>query len=403
MKAVLEVIKKNILSIVCLLVAILAIVAVYVWPLPGKQTELQATLESRKTELDSLDSLAKKVRKLPMTSPEETTAQELKVFPTEKVIAAGNQAVALMTNEGKAVGELAAQLNEHKLLLPESLPAPTEPVAYEYAQAYAKVMDLAQADLGETLAMKALHAGILPTKDQIDAEEARREKELKENELVVGVNDKQITDRIARMKLRLADDLRAEIASRSQIWMEIGALDVYPGLIGATKPPLAPVIYYSQIGLWVQQDICSALAAANASADGVASASVKHLLKLEVTETGAGSAASADGTPAKVNTLSGRSNNDKYEVIPFRLIILVDATKVPQVLTELARNKFLTVNKCDLATVDIGSQLAAGYYYGDSPAVVQLTIDGEELLLKSWLSKYVPPNLTATPGTTPPG
>jgi len=406
MKNVLEALKKNVLSLVCLLVALLAVVAVFVWPLPAKQTELQQKLEARKSELDALDGLAKKARKVPQVDPNATDVKQLDGFPNDKVITVGQQIVQQMTSESKAAEELALKINEHQLLHKESLPAPTEPVAFEYKDKYTAIMDLTGQDRSQTLAVRVLKAGVPPTPEEVAAERVRKAKEIQDNEGVPGQNDKQIAERIARMQASLVEDMRAEVAARSQMYMNNSALDVYPGIIGATKPPAAAVIYYSPIGLWVQEDVCSALAAANASSDGVAHSAVKHLLTLDVTETGTGAPAAPGATPdpnaaaaKKTPSLSGRTSSDKYDVIPFHLVIYVDAAKVPQVLASLSRDKFITVNKVDLATVDIAAQTAAGYYYGDNPSVVMLTIDGEELFLRSWLAKYIPKDLTTPPAT----
>jgi hypothetical protein len=94
-------------------------------------------------------------------------------------------------------------------------------------------------------------------------------------------------------------------------------------------------------------------------------------------------------------------SNATYEVIPFRMTIVVDAAKVPAVLTELARNKFITVLKCDLSSVDMATQMLGGFFYGTRP-VVQLNLECEELFLKSWLTKYMPPSI-ASPAAPPPG
>ena len=52
-----------------------------------------------------------------------------------------------------------------------------------------------------------------------------------------------------------------------------------------TGKPQAPDIWQAQFMLWIQQDVCQALAAANKNASCVLDAPVKHLVKLVVRPT----------------------------------------------------------------------------------------------------------------------
>src|SRR4051812_29295639 len=117
MNAVMDIAKKNLLSIICVLVATLAMVAVFVWPLPGKFAQIQAKADARKAEYESLNSLAHKDRKQPQTELAGTDQPKLGGFPTPEVIEQGNQLVAEITAQSKAVQESAAKLNEHQLLV----------------------------------------------------------------------------------------------------------------------------------------------------------------------------------------------------------------------------------------------------------------------------------------------
>ncbi|CAN5634336.1 hypothetical protein BH09PLA1_BH09PLA1_36800 [soil metagenome] len=415
MNAVMEIVKKNMLSLICAVVAILAMVAVFIWPLPGKFEEVQTKANARKAEFESLDSLAKKERKLPLTdfgtNPE---AKALDGFPTEKVIAKGTQLVSDITTQSKAAQDLAAQLNEHTPLVPDALPNAPTGKAYTYQQEYQRMMDFQNPDpniRNKTIAVKILKAGVTPGEAELLAEKERRKQEIKDNEWIPNQNDAFIEAKIAQMESTIGETLRKEIASKSLMYMNPDALDIYPGVLGIGEPPKAEPIYHSQLGLWVQQDVCTALAAVNAASNaaavaedpkaaGIISSAVKHLIKIDVNEdsgrTGSNPGQPAEGAPTGATNLTGHASNAMYEVIPFRLTIYVDAAKVPAVLTELARNKFITVLKCDLSGVDMGTQVLAGFFYGPRP-VVQLTLDCEELFLKSWLTKYMPPSIAAPP------
>jgi hypothetical protein len=258
-----------------------------------------------------------------------------------------------------------------------------------------------------------------PTETDIRAEGERRAKEITDMRLIPGPNgnQKEITEEIAQMAAGLADEMKSEVAQNSQMYINADALDIYPNILGTTSPPSPVAIYFSQVGLWVQRDVFTALAAANSNASGVMQSPVKHLVKIDVNEEAGHSGAASGGggwsggTPAfagggdvpvpdagavRAATPTGRSSNATYEVIPFKLVINVDARAVPQVMTEMSRNRFITILTCNITAVDSGTQLLAGYYYGAVP-VVQLEMDCEILLLKSWLSKLMPPQLNPPP------
>jgi hypothetical protein len=439
MQIALDLVRKNILIVVCVCIAILAMVAVGFWPLPGKFDELRTKLDGRKREYEALDALVKKERHLPITDPTETTGKVLEQYPTPLAIKRAGEVAEALTKEGKAVLELAAKYNEHKLLVPVSLPHPTPTLTVQFQDAYQGQMDYVNPEpkvRNETLPYKVLKAAIPPNEQDIQTEAARREEEIRREKNFPGAQAAMEAE-IAQMRATLPDELRKDIASKSQMYMNPDAVDVYPGImVGAAggAQPTAAQIYFAQVGLWVQQDVFSALAKANEGSTGVVTSAVKHLLKIEVLEefgkvttggtptavpTFAGFAGGSGGLPILTNTNitqytgmgatpgaegvavsprgpTGRTSGPLYDVIPFRLVINVDATQIPKVLTELSRNKFITVTKCEIACREATSEMLLGYYYGQVP-VVQLSLECEMLLLKNWLTQYMPPSLAAAP------
>ncbi|MBC8107767.1 MAG: hypothetical protein H7Z14_14335, partial [Anaerolineae bacterium] len=294
-----DIAKKNLLSIICVVIAILAMVAVFVWPLPGKFAEIQAKADARKAEYESLSNLARKERKLPATDLAGTEQKVLGGFPTQAVIEKGNLLISEITTQSKSVQESAAKLNEHQLLVRDSLPTPGTSVSYKYQQEYQRVMDFANPDpaiRNQTIAVRILKAGVPPTEADITVEKERRKKEIEDNELIPGQNDAQVAARVAQMEATIGETLRSEIATKSNMYMNPDAMDIYPNVLGVSEPPKAEPIYYSQLGLWVQQDVCSALAAVNAATNaaaaaadpsrptGILTSAVKHLIKIDVNE-----------------------------------------------------------------------------------------------------------------------
>ena len=81
-----EIVKKNIISIICGVVA-LAAVAVWFTIGTGKQQEVQDKLAQSKQTHDALAALLTKTRQLPTVDPDNPTTDNLKQFPSEKIIA----------------------------------------------------------------------------------------------------------------------------------------------------------------------------------------------------------------------------------------------------------------------------------------------------------------------------
>jgi len=81
------------------------------------------------------------------------------------------------------------------------------------------------------------------------------------------------------------------------------------------------------------------------------------------------------------------------------LSLIVDAAKIPTVLRELSRGRFITVTNMTVTSKDPAAAMLSGYYYGQVQ-IVQLDLECEELLLHAWLTKYMPDVVKG--GATPP-
>jgi hypothetical protein len=154
--------------------------------------------------------------------------------------------------------------------------------------------------------------------------------------------------------------------------------------------------------MWIVDDITQAIANVNQNGGGptndILHNPIKQLEKLSnisaVVSTDPNDLTSGVGsaTPSGKWTVSptGRVSNAFYDVIRFKLVLLVDAAKVPQVLRGLQMGEFITIWNAQIdAVVDPAIMAQAGYRFGDQP-VVRLEIDGEDLLLKSWSNDLLP-------------
>jgi hypothetical protein len=224
-------------------------------------------------------------------------------------------------------------------------------------------------------------------------------------------NPAALNDRINELKAAVPEELAQAAAKNCMMYINTAppALEYYAKVTAnpQSAPDLASV-FVAQLELWVQQDAVQGLKAANSTGTCVLDAPIKQLISLSIVDDSirpflAGplpAAAGAPATPAPVDSKApfakkygrsptGRDSNGVYDIIRFRLALLVDAEKVPLILQALSRDKFITVAGCSMMEIDSAVWQSRRYLFGDKP-VVQLTLDCEDLFLREWTQTYMP-------------
>jgi hypothetical protein len=88
--------------------------------------------------------------------------------------------------------------------------------------------------------------------------------------------------------------------------------------------------------------------------------------------------------------------NGLYDVLRFKLRLVVDAAKLTQVVRELEASRFITVLNVQIKEVVdpvmSASSPQGGFRYGNKP-VIRVEIDCEELLLRSWTNSFLPDSM----------
>src|ERR1700722_2647627 len=105
----LEVVKKNLLSILSGVVALAAVAAAY-WPVGGMFENLQSASDRRGAVYTELEGLLTKSRQLPLTDPTKTQQDELKLFPNQKTIDLGNSVTKHVSDQSTAMVNLIVKL-----------------------------------------------------------------------------------------------------------------------------------------------------------------------------------------------------------------------------------------------------------------------------------------------------
>jgi hypothetical protein len=246
----------------------------------------------------------------------------------------------------------------------------------------------------------------------------------------VPVNLEDVTAKYNAAALKLPDQMKYEVATKHKMYVANDAFAVNPVMTGNGLPATVD-IWYSQMTLWIQQDVANALKEANANATNILDAPVKHLWKLTIPSAGTGGgtpfgpgiytdavaaagAAAVPVTPTPVNgsdivpltpvpsvSPTGRVSNPMYDVVQFTLVIDVDASQIPAVLAALSHNQLMDVMSLTATSVDPEDLQQQGFFYGSAP-VVQLTLSCESLFMRQWTQNLMPDSVKRLRGIAPP-
>lgn len=454
-----ELVKKNLLSIIFGVVAILAIVADF-YPMGGKREALKAEAAAHARKAEDLRGLLTKQRSLPIVKPGGTEAEPLNGFPTKQAVEVAHQATEQVNKAADALAIKASdEINKHKPLVEGALPgtpgdtlpqsrfaryyigmfpppsqqasvggAPVAPPAARPADAPPSLMDI-------------LHAGVPPTNDEFAAARVEKQKQVETEVTRLGpngpINPQEVMDAVNAAFKTLNEEMRSATAKKSKVYVAPDAFSLYPNMTVASVPEPTH-IFWAQIGLWVQEDICKAIADMNEGSANVIEAPVKRLVKITFvndntigqtaqpgpvpvfvspgwtptqgvgTDSSMSMAMTTDAsgaqTPAPPMDLNvdltknknvalsptGRQSNGLFDVVHFEVELEIDAAKVPQVLDSLGSKRYISVIQLEsLDSVDSALMRGMGYYFGPKPCV-KIKVKCEELFFRSWLQNFVP-------------
>jgi hypothetical protein len=420
-----EIVKKNLVSIICGVVALAAIVAVFVYPLGGFYTELKEKAQERASVQGKVNSLLNKSRGFPNFDPNETTTASLNKFPSKAVINAATEAQKGVTGNADKMVNTALQLNErgHGLVLPNSLPSPiSQPIAIKFRRTLQDALD--------HLRTEELLAGIPPTSEEFNNRADVIWKSMQKDIVMVDGQATNLDQVMARYQDRinkLPEEMKKEMATKNKMYIDpINVMRVSASLPADGNSPSREAIWWSQVAFWVTRDVADAIKETNAHSTNVTDSPVKNLIALTVPEDffppgvasmagGANNAlsgrtaidpnASPDGTtPSPTGGLpdptqplpdgstqspTKRVSNNLFDVVQFKMTLDIEADKVPLFLATLATNRFITVTRMEMNPVDSQLKQIQGYVYGPKP-VVTLDLDCEELFMRQWTLKYMP-------------
>jgi hypothetical protein len=416
-----EIIKKNILSIVCGVVA-LAAIGLSFYPLGSYKTGLLETLQKRVSVYHAVDSLRNKPRNKPVLDPDKTEAEPLGRFPNQEVIDLATKKKEEFEQQAKKIMDTAVAMNKHDVLVPNTLPAPT-------SSAYLIMFRDGYKDAVEKRIAAILKSTTLPTPEQIKAATDKLRAE-KYNPSITGLGgstgQQTLEQAFQQEALLVPAQEQRRVAAEHLCYMDpLTALPVNTKVTTA-QVPLVTDVWYAQLSYWIYEDVAKAIAATNAGATNIMDAPVKHVTMIRLGSTvsplpyilppGTTGAIEGDANAAVPKTPdvspTGRVCNPLYDVVAFEVQVNMDAEKIPWLLKELENKRFISVHSMNVTSVDSISQQNLGYFYGSKP-VAQVTLECEEIMFRDWSHKLMPPAVAQnmgggeggamTPGANPGG
>lgn len=263
---------------------------------------------------------------------------------------------------------------------------PFDPKRYRDKALYIPYMKKINDTLEQYLAAPSLAATAPPTQEQIFAE---RDKLI---DTFSKQNPAEVLDRATRRMI-------LQQAEAGMIYVDEKALDrVFPKDSRAIPRP--EKMWEAQVNVWVTNEILQAITATNqdwlagqrklsgAETPGtVVNSAVKHLLKLAISESVMPSVAGAERAQL---SLTSRKTSSQYAVVQYGFRVIMPTKHIRLLMEKLESRNYHTVTKVAVKATDRAGM--TGFYYGTEP-VADVLIEGELLLLGSWVRDVVPESM----------
>lgn len=411
-----DIVKKNLISIICGVVALLALVAVFVWPLDGYFETLKENASKRADQYKAMNTLLSKQRVAPIYDPNNPNPVKLTKYPSKTIIDKGDLAQKAVGKQSEAMYDFAVQLNQkgHELVVPNTLPSP---VNNSDALGFHNKLQDALKRLREDY----LAAGVPPTEEERKSREEQLWKSMEKDIIVVDgqpTNLEIVKGRFEAERLKLPDIMKNEMATKNKMYIDPLVVMAMPKNLPEKDYPSREAIWWAQVQYWVYSDVAAAIAEVNSKSNNVLQSPIKNLLALDVPPSffpgtsgvatprldagdgGGGATSPTGGRPdatialpeGNAGTPTRRLSNNLYDVLQFKMTVDIEADKIPLFLKTLATNRFMTVTRVEMNPVDSQEKQRAGYVYGPRP-VVTLSLDVETLLMREWTIRYMPPEI----------
>jgi len=435
MSGVLTFVKRNIWIVLLTIVTIAILPTAYVFS-SGWNKSLREELERQANEAYRSVDVTVEYRALQIDPSEEPVATP-GVAPNPHLNDFYSQLRESQKEQLESVITRAQEFNQRgrEPLIDGLFPEPTGGLAQAETKriAMGEQFTLRKPDNAYQRLLDSINAGPpvdIPTlSDQIDDLIARRQDE---REAELGAQQQDLDE---EAKAALQEDLvnlrLASYAARASEISVYADVSIFPGLDATFnvlpqvfpnplgQPPPLFVCYLWQHDYWTLQDVFDAIRDMNTDQLGeltvVTDSLVKRIISLSID----GPVAAVRGAPLPQTAVTGpdmqqvgtdygysvtgrytHADNRLYDVRIVNLSLVTDWERLPELFDGFAKTNFISVLDFDARPVNLFADLNLGYYYGEK-RVIQVDMQLEVLLLRSWTEPYMPESVREQLGMPP--
>lgn len=418
MKKVLGWVKSNLVIVIALVLAIIAIPAMLFFSNRWNQSireEVSADVSNTMRQLSALPV----TYDIPAMMTGGEAWQSDRVAPNRQINERMEAVLRRLSSDAERVRDIAIERNQagRTPLIDGLFPSPSNENARvglltdmtrERPGAYAALLEQARAGMppeadGVKRTLEARRARLVQ-----EVVQGRVEQDLSEEEA------KEIQDRLSEERL----EIYTNHASRLSFY---AAPEAFIG-VRAWRPdeglPSIETAWEWQMDLWVAQDIVAAIEKANSGPSGwlpVAAAPVKQVIQIDIegaqsTDTSAGGGGrgfeqpEAGALPTDPNApiepvfsvaFTGRAGhptapNALYDVRYATIEMIVDVNRLPAIINAFSTTNFSSVIDLDFEAIDPHDAMERGLVFGGD-YVARATLRVETVWLRSWRKQWMPP------------
>ncbi len=410
MKKVLGWVRRNLVSVISLFIALVALPALFIVG-AGMKSKLHKSVEA-----DVGKHMTDLARVKVEYALEPLTPGGTRFAASMPPNAATNERMkALLENSASQVESVRGVITEfnrngREPLMAGLFPDPGDPIsAPERLYAFARAWVNAYQDL-----LRSVNAGSPPEEETVirKLDEIR----LREEETRLGGRaDAKLSEQdVAEIRSRLSEERLQTYMSRAASIRFYADPSIFTGVAPWTEP-VAPTVEQAfewQWRLWVHQDLINAFALAN-DGESALTGAIKRIERIEIDPIDYARAASQQGSedptaeaPIDYNaSITGRvawpaAANGLYDIRYATVEMLVDSARIFEIFNAVSSTNLMTVIDLDMVSVDdLASQMQRGYVYTQGgERIMRATVRIETIWLRSWTQPLMPPRIQAALG-----
>lgn len=410
MKKVLGLVKKNLIIVISMVIALVALPAMFVVGLSMSNKTNKAVEQEVGKQLSDIARVKVEYAMEPLTPGGQrfTASMPPNTATNERMKELLQRSAAQVADVARVVAEFNQEGKTQ--IVPGLLPDPGDPIsAPEKLYKMARERLLAYEQL-----LRSVNAGTAP-----DAESVLRKLDdvrLREEETRRGGRPDAVLSAqdIQEIRERLSEERMQIYLSRAAGIRFYADASIFQGVAPWTEsvPPTIEHAWEWQWQYWVHEDLVQALARANEGFSALTGV-VKRIERLDVEPMAYDRAASEQGAPdptaeAPRNfgaTLTGRiaapaAPNSLYDIRYATVVVLIDASRLFELVNAFSETNLMTVLDLDLASADnLEEDMRQGFVYTrGGERIMRATLRVETLWLRSWTVPLMPPTVQSALG-----